>query len=293
MAVWSTATGKLEQAAALDPVANGLEKVISTVLPRGRVKDLLHGTWLGHQLHPLLVAVPIGLWSGVSLLDLTAAKDKGARRAAQRLVGAGVLAALPAAASGAADYSELGAFQRPKRVGAVHSAANNLTLVLYTASWLARRKGNQARGARLALAGAATMSVGGYLGGHLAYAEGVGVNRNADLPKEPTDWTDVDLDPTTVLEGDMKRVEVAGQQVLLARTANGLQAIGAVCGHYGAPLEQGELKAGGDACVVCPWHASEFRMRDGKVVHGPATSPQPSYEVRTPAAGKLQLRIRA
>jgi nitrite reductase/ring-hydroxylating ferredoxin subunit/uncharacterized membrane protein len=288
---WSTLTGKVEQAKVLDPVADGLEKVVTTVLPKGPVKDVLHGTWLGHSVHPLLVALPIGMWSGASLLDFS--PHLGARRASRTLIGAGLLAAVPTVATGLADWSEVGAFRRPKRVGVVHAGANTVTLLLYLSSWRARRRGEQVRGITLALAGAASMSVGGYLGGHLAYAQGVGVNRNADEQKKPRDWTDVDLDPATLPLGEVRRVEVKGQQVLVARTSSGLQAIGNTCSHYAAPLDEGELRDGDDPCVVCPWHGSEFRLSDGAVVHGPATAPQLSYEVRTPSGGGMQIRVRA
>ena len=129
--------GRLEQAKALDPAVGAMSEKITGVLPRGRVKDLLHGTWLGHPLHPLLVAVPIGLWSGALLLDLTGGPES--RAAARRLVGAGVLAAVPTAASGWADWSELGLAKRPKRVGIVHAGANALTILAFAGSWLARR----------------------------------------------------------------------------------------------------------------------------------------------------------
>jgi hypothetical protein len=41
--------------------------------------------------------------------------------------------------------------------------------------------------------------------------------------------------------------------------------------------------SGADACVVCPWHGSVFRLIDGAVVHGPATSDQPVLRVRVRA----------
>ncbi len=281
---WTTLTGRIEQAAPLDPAAKVLESATRAVLPQGPVKDALHGTWLGHPVHPLLVAVPIGMWTGASLLDLTA--GEGGRRAAQRLVGAGVLAVLPTAATGLADWSELGAFDRPKRVGLVHSLANTVTAAVYAASWLARRRGDDRRGRDLALLGAVTLGVGGYLGGHLAYSEGVGVNRNADRPKEPTAWTDACAEDEL---GDAPlRVDVDGQPVVLVRTPSGVSAMGAVCSHYGAPLEEGTVE---DGCLVCPWHASRFRLEDGSVARGPATSPQRSFEVRA-RAGRLQLRVR-
>ena len=281
----STLTGRLEQAKALDPAVDAVTKVYAKSLRRGPVKDVLHGTWLGHQLHPLLDDVPIGLWSGASLLDLTAGTS--GRAAAQRLVGAGLLAAVPTALSGAADWSELGMAERPKRVGLVHAAANNLTLLAYAASWLARRRGDHARGRTLALVGTAGLSVGGYLGGHLAYAQAVGVNRNADEQKEPREWTDAAA-AADVIEGRPHGVDVQGQSVVLVRTGGGVSAIGGTCGHWGGPLADGELV---DGCLECPWHGSRFRLSDGSVARGPATTPQLSYDVRQ-TGDRLEVRVR-
>ena len=49
------------------------------------------------------------------------------------------------------------------------------------------------------------------------------------------------------------------------------------CTHRGGPLHEGELQ---DGCVTCPWHFSRFRLEDGSVERGPATVPQPTYDVR-------------
>jgi nitrite reductase/ring-hydroxylating ferredoxin subunit/uncharacterized membrane protein len=280
--VLSALVGKLEQAKALDPAVDAMTEKITSALPRGPVKDLLHGTWLGHPLHPLAVALPIGLWSGALLLDLTG----GDRRAARRLVGAGVLSAVPTAASGWADWSELGLAKRPKRVGIVHAGTNALTILAFAGSWLARRGGGSG-GRGLALAGAAGLSVGGYLGGHLAYAQAVGVNRNADAVKEPREWTDAcaasDLDERTP-----HRVEVQGQPVVLVRTGGIVSAIGATCSHWGGPLDEGTLV---DGCLECPWHGSRFRLADGSVARGPATASQMAYDVRT-SGDRIEVRVR-
>ena len=286
---WSTLTGRLEGASALDPAAGALTGVVHRVLPRGPVKDLLHGTWLGHPVHPLLIAVPIGLWTSASLLDLTC--GAGARGAARRLVGAGVLAVAPTAATGLADWSELGDFQRPKRVGLVHALTNTLTATIYAARWLARDRGDHARGRDLALAGSLGLAVGGYLGGHLSYSEGVGVNRTADEQPEPQQWTDVGA--ADLAAGSLRRVDVAGQAVVLVERDGQLFAMSATCSHFGGPLDEGSVTADGtdEACLVCPWHASHFRLRDGSVARGPATSPQRSYDVRT-AGDRLQVRAR-
>ena len=289
--LWSTLTGRLEQSERLDGAVDAVTSAVDTVLPRGPVKDALHGRWLGHQLHPLLVALPIGMFTSASLLDLT----RGDTDAARRLVGAGVLAVAPTAAAGLADWSELGAFRRPRRVGLAHAGANAVTGLLYGASWLARRAGNHTAGRNLALAGSLGLAVGGYLGGHLSYAQGVGVNRNADQDRQPHDWTDVAA-ASEVAEGQPHRVEVDGEPVLLVRSAGTLHAIGARCSHYGGPLDEGEIEgtgAGtGEACVVCPWHGSRFRLSDGSVAQGPATVPQMSYDVRT-VGDRVEVRAAA
>jgi nitrite reductase/ring-hydroxylating ferredoxin subunit len=282
---WSTVTGKLEEEQRLDPAAEKVESLVAKVLPPGPVKDALHGRWLGHQLHPLLVALPIGMWSGASLLDLTAGRE--GQRSAQRLVGAGFLLVAPTAAAGWADWSELGAFQRPKRVGLVHAGANNLAATIYAASWLARRRGDHARGRALALMGATALTVGGYLGAHLAYSQGVGVDRNADEQKEPREWTDAAALADVPADG-LLRVEVAGQHVVLANVSGQLFAMGATCSHYGGPLDEGRVQ---DDCLVCPWHQSRFRLVDGSVARGPATCPQLSYEVRV-VDDRIQVKVK-
>lgn len=282
---WSALADRLERAKVLDPVVEGVAGVVTTVLPRGPVKNTLHGTWLGHALHPMLVAGPIGLWSGAVLLDLTA--GEGGRDAARRLVGAGVLTVVPTAAAGLADWSELGSAKRPKRVGLVHAAANVATTLLYAASWLARRRGDEQRGRALALAGVGGLVAGGYLGGHLAYAQAVGVNRLADEPAGPRDWTDVAA-AGDLAEGALLRATAGSRAVLLARTGGTLHAISATCSHWGGPLEEGEVAGG---CVECPWHGSRFRLSDGGVARGPATTAQRSYEVRE-LAGRIQVRGR-
>lgn len=281
----STLAGKIEQAREMDRAVDAVSAAVNTVLPRGRVKDVLHGTWLGHALHPMLIAAPIGMWSSALLLDLTA--GKAGQDAARRLVGAGVLAVAPTAASGLADWSELGLAKGPKRVGLAHANANTMTALLYAASWLARRRGDHRRGRALALAGAAGLAWGGYLGGHLSYAQGVGVNRNADEPKKPRDWTDAAA-AADLVEGRPQRVDVEGQAVALVRTADGLFAMGATCGHWGGPLEDGDLV---DGCLECPWHGSRFRLEDGSVARGPATTAQLSYDVRT-VGDRVQVRVR-
>ena len=61
---------RLEQARSLDAVSDQLQKfVMDAVRPQG-LRDLLHGTWLGHPLHPVLVQVPVGAFMSAAVLDL-------------------------------------------------------------------------------------------------------------------------------------------------------------------------------------------------------------------------------
>lgn len=165
----------IESGQALDQFSEPLAKGVRSLTRATPVKNALSGSWLGHPLHPMLTDVPIGAWSMATLLDLTGGEDSAA--AAKRLVGIGVLSAVPTALAGASDWSEV--HGPPQRVGIVHAAANSLGASLQLASWLVRAKGHRKTGILLSFAGLSAVGVGGYLGGHLTYAQGVGVTLEA------------------------------------------------------------------------------------------------------------------
>lgn len=134
--------------------------------------------WLGHSMHPPLTDLPIGFWTSAWLLDLVG----GARSApaARKLVGFGVLTALPTAAAGLGDLHYLD--REHQRIGVVHAAANTVALVLFAMSWRKRGKGQRARGIALTWLGAIAATAGGALGGALAF------------PKPPNGNDEVELD---------------------------------------------------------------------------------------------------
>jgi hypothetical protein len=169
-------TRRLEETTALDRPVQALEPSIRALFGTGTRGSVLRGEWLGHAVHPLLTDVALGTWTSASLLDLVGGPDSSA--AAQRLIGAGLLAVGPTAWTGWAEWSAAGA--RDKRVGLVHAVTNAVAINLYAASWLARRRGRHGAGVRRALAGAAVSGVGAYLGGHLAAARKVG-SRHPDF----------------------------------------------------------------------------------------------------------------
>lgn len=139
-------------------------------------RDLLQGRWLGHALHPLLTDLPLGLWTSASVLDLVGGATS--RPAAQRLLGLGVLAAIPTAVTGHAELAALTGL-RERRTAALHAVLNGAAVVSYAASWRARARGSHGTGVLLGLSGAALSGAAGYLGGHLVSARKVSTRHPA------------------------------------------------------------------------------------------------------------------
>lgn len=269
-----------EGAEALDAPGDALSTVVSRLVPPGPLKDALSGTWLGHALHPVMTDLPIGFWTSSLMVDLFGGRRGDA--AARKLVGWGVVAALPTAAAGLSDWADTAGGE--KRVGVVHAMANSVALACYSASWLARRKGRRGAGVVLGVAGGAAATVGGYLGGHLVNGLGVGVDNTA-FEDGPQEWTPVG-GADQLEAGRPLAVDAGGVRVLVVQEGEDLYGLSDRCTHRGGPLHEGEVA---DGCVSCPWHGSVFRLRDGEVTRGPAALPQPRYEVRV-REGRLEVR---
>lgn len=159
---------RIEEAPSLDRLGDAIDAALPEPVRSGPGRTLLAGSWLGHSLHPLVTDLPIGLWSSASVLDLVG--GPGARPAARRLVGLGILASLPASLTGLSDWAHL---DRPvRRVGVAHALANGAALGCYVASYRARRRDPE-RGGGWALAGAACLGAGGFLGADLALTRAV------------------------------------------------------------------------------------------------------------------------
>jgi uncharacterized membrane protein len=172
MSVVQRTLERVETLEQVDAPAGAVQGWLHRVLPdRLRVAAPLGGSWLGHPLHPVLVLAPIGAWLSACVLDAM----PGQQPAARRLVLTGLIAAAPAVVTGAVDYRRLAPRQR--RVGFVHLLANLTAGACYAASYQSRRRGHPGAGQALALLGLAAVGTGGTLGGHLTYAQGVGVFR--------------------------------------------------------------------------------------------------------------------
>jgi nitrite reductase/ring-hydroxylating ferredoxin subunit/uncharacterized membrane protein len=277
---------RLAELEPLDSVAEPLAKQVRNLLPGGAVKDVLSGTFLGHALHPLLQLAPLGTWTSAVILDLIGGED--GESSADLLIGTGLLATVPTVVTGWSDYADTTvASDRVRRIGILHAAANVTGATLFGASLLARGRGARGRGKLLAMAGMGAVSAGGWLGGHLSYAEGVGVD-NTVFEQYPSDWTPV-VEDANLLEGQPQRIEVEGTPLLVVRDGGEVRVLADRCSHRGGPLSGGEIS---DGCVTCPWHGSRFRLTDGSVEQGPAAYPQPALDVRV-SGGMVEVRDRA
>jgi nitrite reductase/ring-hydroxylating ferredoxin subunit len=280
---------RLADVATFDKVIDPARRAVLSALRPQAVKDVLHGTWLGHPLHPVLVQVPVGSWLSAGVLDLVPSLRPGATV----LIGTGVAAAVPASLAGAADWSEQDTGVR--RLGALHAVANTAALGLFIGSLVARGKGRGGLGRVLSYAGLGIATGSAAVGGHMSYAQASGASHAATAARALTgDW--IDLGPLDDLpEGRPalrtgKGGSVAVPLAVVRRGARVDVFVGA-CSHLSGPLYEGAVEdVRGDECLVCPWHGSAFDLESGNPRRGPAANPQEKLEVRM-EAGRVMARL--
>jgi nitrite reductase/ring-hydroxylating ferredoxin subunit len=269
------AISRLEQADSLDRVVLAGQRVARLIRP-GKIRDGLHGTWLGHPLHPLLVQAAAGSWLSASIVDFTT----GDEAASRVLTAAGLAASAPAIAAGVVDWSEQ--HEQQMRVGVVHALANTTAAACYTGSLLVR----QAQASRaLRVGGLAALAAGGIIGGHLSFRLAGGANHAEAVPHiiEPG-WHHLTA-AAHLPENKPVRMVLGEVPVVVIRTGGQVHALADRCSHMSGPLSDGDLAQG---CLTCPWHGSVFRISDGSVARGPATAPQPVFDTRV-VAGEVQV----
>src|ERR1044072_2935348 len=279
----------VEQQEALDQLSDQIQPLVRNAFksagPAGReVKNILHGTWLGHPLHTALTDVPLGAWTAALALDAmeSISGRRELRAGADAAIALGLVGAAGAAVTGLTDWSETNG--RARKVGLLHGLLNVGATTLYATSLVLRRRDKRTAGRGFAMLGYAVSSAAAYLGGHLVFSEQIGVNHAAaqEMPKE---FVPV-LADTELREGEMKRVDARGVPVLLVRREGAICTLAHTCSHLGGPLSEGKLE--GDV-VQCPWHGSRFNVKAGSVVDGPAPFPQPCCEARV-REGQIEVR---
>ena len=238
--------------------------------------ELMHGgRWAGHPLHPALSDLPIGLWTGATLLD---AADRGPAPprgidAAGVLSAAGIVTAGATALTGLSDWTVSN--EQDRRVGLFHGLLNTAALGLQCASLGTRMAGHRGTARALGAAGLTVTVAAGYLGGHLVFTKGVMVNRVA-WAIGPRRWVRA-IPEADVPDDSPVAVEAEGRQVMLYRHRGNLYALDNICSHAGGLLSRGTVV---DLTVTCPLHGSRFTLGDGCIVRGPASQPQPVLRTR-------------
>lgn len=267
----------------------------------------------GHPLHPMLIPFPFAYLFGSAVVDTwaRATHRPSLFRTARHLNTMGLVAAIAAAVPGLIDYTFAVPPQSSGRSRATnHMFANLSALALFALARAGRdgnghnngRKGNATRrdananreeqappwwAVTAELCGAGVLSVGGWLGGTLVYRNQIAVDhRYADsgkwrvearLPEDAGADGRIDAGSVDELKIDqMKLLRIGSQRIVLARTARGHVAFDDRCTHRGGPLSDGALACG---TVQCPWHGSQFDVRSGDAIHGPAKDPIAIYAV--------------
>jgi nitrite reductase/ring-hydroxylating ferredoxin subunit len=271
----------------LDVIGDRLQRAVAAAFAAGgdagrRVRDVLHGTWLGHPLHTALTDVPLGAWTTALALDTAGGRGMG--RAADAAIGVGIAGAVASAVTGLTDWQHTTGGDR--RVGLGHALLNSTALTLYVTSLLLRRRGARAAGRRVSALGFLVVVGAAYVGGSLVYKKRIGVD-HAPRP-EPWDEFVPVLAEAELATGAPRRVEARGVSIVLVRRDQRIHALADSCAHLGGPLSEGRVEG---QAIRCPWHGSLFALADGRVLEGPSTFPQPCFEVRV-RGGQVELRPR-
>jgi nitrite reductase/ring-hydroxylating ferredoxin subunit/uncharacterized membrane protein len=266
------------------------------------LKELLEGKPFRHPLHPFLVHFPVGLFVLSLVLDLASLAAPGVPAlvpGAFYTMLLGVLTALMAAIPGFVDYSEIRRDRPGKRVATAHMILNLLMVAVYGVNLgmralLLEASPTPSTPLVLSAIGVSLLTVSGYLGGHLIYAEGISVGRhrrNSPLPEETLRFSGADPSnaPVDTASGyifvptipadhlrnkETLRLQIDNKALVLAKIEGHFYAFQEFCTHRFGPLSEGSFHKDE---VQCPWHGSCFDARTGRVTQGPAKADLKTY----------------
>ena len=276
----------------LDAVATPLQEAIQSFFESagsgGReAKKFLHGSTLGHPLHPALIALPVGAWTLAAILDaleIAGLRDDG--EGADTAIKVGIVGAVGAAIAGATDWSETDA--RAKRIGLAHGVMNLAATGLYALSLLVRGR-SRSKGIALSMTAFGLAASSAFLGGHLSFGEQIGVDHTATPDQDqPKKYVGV-LDAAKLAQNKPTKVMADGVAVVLVKQGDSIYALRETCTHLGGPLSEGKIEGEG---IRCPWHGSRFCLSDGRVLDSPAVFPERLFDVRV-REGRIEVRARA
>lgn len=240
-----------------------------------------------HPIHPMLVAFPIGLWIMAFIFDLIAvARDNaGLWAAGFYCVIAGCVGAFLAAVPGAWDWlTVVPPRSTAKSRGLLHGSLNVVALILYIS--VAVRLGDAAAEPDkitlfMMAIGVVILGISGWLGGALVYRNQIGVDhRYAGAGqfkmRSIANWSRPVCHQSELADGQVLLALIGNERVVIGRCSDGMFAFNDHCTHRGGPLSDGALV---DCTIQCPWHGSQFDIKTGRVVSGPAEEKIKTYQV--------------
>lgn len=266
-------------------VMNALYGALGT--PGKLLQDFLNGSWLGHPIHAVVTDVVVGGATVAVILDLLRyfLGVAGLEDALTWSIALVSLAGVAAIVTGLTDFKDTATGDERNLTG-LHGTINIIGIVLFALSFSLRLGGAHDGGFWIFLVGYLVISVGAYIGGHVVFKYGYMVNRSAFARgKKAADFTPI-LPAAELPEAIPTKASFGATTLLLVRRGDVVSALKETCSHAGGPLSEGTLH--GDT-IVCPWHHSAFRLVDGAVRHGPATSRQVAYRARI-SQGQVEIQ---
>ena len=261
---------------------NGTAGVMDAIYRRlGRpgklLQDFLNGSWLGHSLHPVVVSVVVGGSTVAVLLQVLSWLGVAELRVAILwTLGLTWLAALSAIVTGLTDFKDTATGDERHVVG-LHGLINIAATAVLIGAFVALLGEADEIAGLLIVAGFAVLTVGAFIGGHVVFKYGYMVNHNAFAGgKKAKEYTPI-LAAADLAEATPTKVMLGPTALVVVRRGDLVFALKETCSHAGGPLSQGTLAG---YTIVCPWHASAFRLSDGAVRHGPAATRQVAYHAR-------------
>jgi nitrite reductase/ring-hydroxylating ferredoxin subunit len=261
---------------------NGAAKLMDAIYgalgrPGKLLQDFLNGSWLGHSLHPVIVDVVIGGSTVAVLLQLLSWFGVADMRVALLWVlGMTWLAAMSAIVTGLTDFKDTATGDERHVVG-LHGFNNIVATLVLVGAFVALLAEADGLAGWLIVVGFAVIGVGGFIGGHVVFKYGYMVNVNAFAKgKRAKEFTAV-LPAAELAEATPTKAMLGTTGLVVVRRGDLVWALKETCSHAGGPLSQGTLDGYN---IVCPWHGSAFRVSDGAVRHGPATTRQVAYRAR-------------
>ncbi|HET9878521.1 MAG TPA: Rieske (2Fe-2S) protein [Candidatus Limnocylindria bacterium] len=247
--------------------------------PGRLLQDFLNGSWLGHPLHPVLTDVVVGAATVAVMLDVLRIvfRVPGLELATTWTVALTVLSALGTIVTGLTDFKDTAPGSSSRNVAGLHGLINIGGTALFAVALVLRLLDHNNWAALIFVVGYGVVSVGAFIGGHVVFKYGEMVNHNAFARgKRAKEFTAV-LPVAELAEATPTKTMLGATALVLVRRGDVVHALKESCSHAGGPLSQGTLV---DGAIQCPWHQSVFRLRDGAVLHGPATSRQVMYRAR-------------